>query len=170
MLTGSKIICLICVLEGNTTHGRSAGGERCQQGPTSNFCPGAPNWVNPAMCPDAAPASLEDRVTRADIPYAHCEKNRFHLRLCIRADAEEFAEGHTQALMEVMVDPATSFDPLCITLQQVQNQWPQVSGNQQSIILLQQQLSHTLQNTLPVLLTPYLRRDHMGKVHVWNID
>lgn len=85
-----------------------------------------------------------------------------HLRLCIRTDAEQFAEGHTQALVEVMVYPATSSDPLCTSLQQIQNQRSQVSCNQQGVVLLQQQLSQTLQNTLPVQLTPYLRTDHMA--------
>ncbi len=61
-----------------------------------------------------------------------------------------------------MVYPATSFDPLCIPLQQVQNQRSQVSSNQQGVVLFQQQLSQTLQNTLPVLLAPYLRREHMA--------
>lgn len=96
------------------------------------------------------------------ISHADCEENRVHLRLCIRTDAKEFAEGHTQALVEVMVDPAASFDPLCTPIQQIQNQRSQVSSNQQSVVLLQQQLSQTLQNALPVLLAPYLRRDHMA--------
>lgn len=44
------------------------------------------------------------------------EGREVHPHLCIGADVEEFAEGHTQALVEVMVDPATSFYPLSISL------------------------------------------------------
>lgn len=67
-----------------------------------------------------------------------------HSRLRIGTDAKELAEGHTQALVEVMVDPATGFDPLCVALQQIQNQRAQVSSDQQRVILFQQQLGHAL--------------------------
>lgn len=77
----------------------------------------------------------------------------------IRTDAEESTEGHTQALMEVMVDSATSFDPLCVALQEVQDQRPDMTRNQQSVILLQEELSQTLQNAQSVLLAPDLQRE-----------
>lgn len=37
----------------------------------------------------------------------------------IRTNVEEFAEGHTQALVKVVVDLGTSSDPLGASLQQV---------------------------------------------------
>lgn len=82
-----------------------------------------------------------------------------YLRLCIGTDTEEFAKRHTQALVEIMVDPAICFDPLCVPLQQVKDQGPEVAGEQQSIVLLQQKLSQTSQNALSVLLAPYLQTE-----------
>lgn len=121
------------------------------------------------MCPQtepwSAPVLSQQTVMREDISHGDCKDRktkRVHLHLRIRTDAKEFAKGHTEALVEVVVDPATSFDPFCTPLQQIQNQRPQVSSNQQSVVLFQQQLGQTLQNTLPVLLAPYLRTDHIG--------
>lgn len=93
---------------------------------------------------------------------AKIETRTVHLHLRIRTDAKEFAKGYTEALVEVVVDPATSFDSLCTPLQQIQNQRSQVSSNQQRVVLFQQQLRQTLQNTLPVLLAPYLKTDYIG--------
>ncbi len=59
--------------------------------------------------------------------------------------------------MEVMIQPDVYFDPLSIPLQQVQDQWSQVTSNEESVFLLQQELRETFQYTLPVLLTPYLQ-------------
>lgn len=36
--------------------------------------------------------------------------------MCIGTNVEKFTEGHTQALMKVMVDPATGSDPRCTPL------------------------------------------------------
>lgn len=69
---------------------------------------------------------------------------RVHLRLRIGTDAEEFAEGHAQPLVEVMIDPAVGFDPLGAPLQQIQDQWPEVSTDQQSVVLLQEELGQAL--------------------------
>ena len=74
-------------------------------------------------------------------------------------DAQQLAEGHTQTLVEVMVDAAARLHPLGIPLQQVQDQGPEVPGHQQGVILLQQQLGQTSQDALPVLLAPYLETD-----------
>lgn len=62
-----------------------------------------------------------------------------------------------------MVDPAAGLHPLRVPLQQVQNQRPNVACDEQTVILLQQQLGQTLQNTLPVLLGPYLKERSHGQ-------
>lgn len=103
-----------------------------KRGASKYFYPRTPNYMNLATY---AEHQSQDQLlcklqSQQDISHSQCEENRVYLRHCVRADAEEFAEGHTQALMEVMVDPATSFDPLCIPLQKIQNQWSQVSCNQ----------------------------------------
>lgn len=87
-----------------------------------------------------------------------------YLRLCVGTDAEEFAERHTQALVEIMVDSAVCFDPLRVPLQQVQDQRPEVAGEQQCIVLLQQQLRQTCQDALSVLLAPYLQTDRQKDI------
>ena len=43
------------------------------------------------------------------------------LRLCIRTNEEEFAEGNTQALMKIVVNCAIRFDPLRVPLEEVQD-------------------------------------------------
>jgi len=80
----------------------------------------------------------------------------FYSRLDVRVDAQQLAERHAQPLVQVMVDAAARLHPRRVPLQQVQDQRPQVPGDQQRVVLLQEQLGQTSQDALPVLLAPYL--------------
>lgn len=57
-----------------------------------------------------------------------------------------------------MVEANVLLDPLGVPLQQVQHERPQVPGNQERVLLLYQEMSKEAQDTLSVLLTPYLRK------------
>lgn len=84
------------------------------------------------------------------------ENIRLHLRLSVGADAEELAERHTQSLVEVMVKANVLLDSLGVPLQQVEHEQPQVPGNQERVLLLYQELRQKAQDTMSVLLAPYL--------------
>lgn len=87
-------------------------------------------------------------------------KTRFHLRVSVGADAEELAERHTQSLVEVVVEANILLDSLGVPLQQVEHERPQVPSDQESVLLLYQELSQTAQDGLSVLLAPYLKIQH----------
>lgn len=98
----------------------------------------------------------EDKRVRLEWIWVRQNLRRVGLHVCIRADTQQSAEGHTEALVEVMVDPTSGSDPLGAALQQVQKQRSQVASDQQSVFLLQEELSQALQNTLSVLVVPDL--------------
>lgn len=81
------------------------------------------------------------------------------LQLCVRAEAKQLAEGHTEALVLIMVDPAFHFDPLGVPLQQVQDKRSKVPCYQERVVLFQHELGQTRQDGLTVLLTPYLQTE-----------
>lgn len=56
-----------------------------------------------------------------------------------------------------MVEPNVLLDSLGVPLQQVEHERPQVSGNQERVLLLYQELSQTAQDGLSVLLAPCLK-------------
>ena len=85
-------------------------------------------------------------------------------RLDVGMDPQQLAEGHAEALVEVMVDAAARLHPLCVPLQQVQDQRAEVAGNQKGVVFLQQQPGQAAQDALPVLLVPYLRTTRRFRV------